>query len=129
MVKKIRLALFILASAFMLASCGRSHSPAAIQLPPTPLLAVRAHWGVAKLPYVRVFPQAKADGAVAFLLRSGDIVEISAKGGYTDDVRGVHDYWYHVIFQDREGWVFGDGLDLYDSRERAVNASGLILHG
>lgn len=126
--KLIRTSIFVLALV-VLASCSRPESPKPIDLPSTPLLSVRAHWGVAKIAYVRVFAQAEAHGVVQFLLRAGDIVDISAKTGYTDEVRGQRDYWYHVIFENRDGWVFGDGLDLYDSRERAENASRLLTNG
>lgn len=112
-----------------LASCSRPETQKQIELPPTPLLSVRAHWGVVKVPYARVFGASETKGPVAFILRSADIVEISAKTGYTDVVRGDRDYWYHVIFNGKEGWVFGNGLDLYDSRERAENASRLLADG
>jgi hypothetical protein len=119
----------LLIAAALLTSCGHREAEKPITLPPTPALSVRAHWGVAKSPYLRAFDGPSTDGKVVFLLRAGDILEITAKSGYTDQVRAERDYWYHVIFEKSEGWVFGAGLDLYESRERAENASRLLTNG
>ena len=123
------LAVVLAASIVVLVGCSRSDGLKPIVLPPTPVLSVRAHWGVAQEAYLRVFADPSTGSRLEFILRSGDIVEISAKSGYTDDVRGVRDYWYHVISDSRNGWVFGNGLDLYESRERAENASRLLSNG
>lgn len=119
----------LLIAAALLSGCGQREAERPITLPPTPALSVRAHWGVAKERYLRAFNGPSTDSKVVFLLRAGDILEITAKSGYTDRVRAERDYWYHVIFEKREGWVFGSWLDLYESRERAENASRLLTNG
>jgi hypothetical protein len=120
------LVLVVVALSLTVYGCGRTEAPKPIVLPPTPVLSVRAHWGVARAGYLRVFSEPSTDGTVEFILRSGDIVEITAKSSSTEIVRGMRDYWYHVISESQDGWAFGHGLDLYESRERAENASGLL---
>jgi len=115
--------------AIISAGCRGGEADKPITLPPTPALSVRAHWGVAQAPYLRAFENPSTGSRIVFLLRAGDILEITAKSSYTDQVRAKRDYWYHVVFEKREGWVFGTGLDLYESRERAENASRLLING
>ncbi len=105
-----------------LGSCGGSSNSVALDMPPTPVLTVRANWGVVTSPYLRVRKQPKMESDVVAHLRNSYIAEILAKSSYPETIEGETNYWYEISADGLRGWVFGSYLDFYDSKGKAEQA-------
>lgn len=110
-------------------SCKKEEAPLAVEMPPTPVLTVRANWGVVTSPYLRVRRQPKTDGEVVAHLRNSSVAEILAKTTYPETVEGQTDYWYEISSDGLRGWVFGSYLDFYDSKSKAEQAIRKTANG
>jgi len=123
-----RSALILVAAAFLftLGSCHGKAPVDKLKLPATPVLTLRAGWGVVDQPYARVLESPDDGAPIRAHIRRGTVVEITAKTNYTDVVEDERDNWYQVRLEDVDGWIFGANLSLYDSRQQAENASELL---
>lgn len=124
--------LYVLVCALVLgalSSCGPPERLSDIRLPGSPVLAVRANWGVVSDAYVALRTAASGDAGINGHLRAGSVVEIREKSGSPELWKGREDFWYRIGGESGEGWVFGTHLDLYDSRQRATNAARSIIDG
>ncbi len=107
----------------LVVSCGGRSDLADVELPPSPILLIRANWAVVSSAYAALREEPQADSAIRGHFRGGSVVEVREKSGFVDVHKSRTDYWYLIGVQNKVGWVFGTYLDLYDSREQAVNAS------
>ena len=107
----------------LLAGCQKEISLNTLDMPTTPVLAVRANWGVVSSPYLRVRSRPQPGAEVVAHLRNTSIVEILAKTTYTETVEGQADYWYEIASDGIRGWVFGSYLEFHSSRQEAEIAS------
>jgi len=103
-------------------SCGGNANSVALDMPPTPVLTVRANWGVVTSPYLRVRKQPKMESDVVAHLRNSYIAEIISKSSYPETIEGETNYWYEISADGLRGWVFGSYLDFYDSKNKAEQA-------
>ncbi|TVQ24922.1 MAG: hypothetical protein EA383_09605 [Spirochaetaceae bacterium] len=97
-----------------------------LSLPEIRALSNRAEWAVAQDSYVRVHRQADLTSPVIGHFRRGDVVAVIRESAFTDEIDGRYRRWYQVTNDLFDGWVFGTGIVLYDSREQASNASGAM---
>ncbi|MFP4429688.1 MAG: SH3 domain-containing protein [Spirochaetaceae bacterium] len=120
-----RFAIAAMALAFLIlpAGCDRPETIDDVELPTTPVLALRAGWAVAVSPYTPVVASPGFDAAIEGHLRRGAIVEVVGKTNYTVARDGEEHHWYQVRSAGVEGWIYGAELILTTSREQAVNAS------
>lgn len=114
--------LFAAAIFLFFGSCGGSVPSVSLDMPPTPVLTVRANWGVVTSPYLRVRKQPKMESDVVAHLRNAYIAEILAKTSYPETIEGETSYWYEISADGLRGWVFGSYLDFYDSKAKAEQA-------
>ena len=105
-------------------ACAREDSTPNLSLPETPVLSARESWGVAEQAYVRVYAAADDEAGVVGHLRSGVVSEITAR--IVSPVGGGRDGWVQVRREDLSGWVRRGEIELFDTRERAENASRAI---
>ena len=108
---------------FLFAGCKKEEYLSSLEMPTTPVLAVRANWGIVISPYLRVRSRPQPGSEVVAHLRNTSIVEILAKTAYTETVEGRSDYWYEIASDGIRGWVFGSYLEFHNSRQEAENAS------
>jgi hypothetical protein len=120
-------ALFLGGCVFLLAGCQREDPLTGLDMPTTPVLAIRANWGVVASPYLRVRSKPQPAAEVVAHLRNSSIVEILAKTSYPETVEGKSDYWYEIACDGIRGWVFGSYLEFHDSRQEAEKASQEIV--
>ena len=107
----------------LVVACGGGADLADVDLPPSPILLIRANWAVVSSAYAALREAPDAGAAIVSHFRGGEVVEVREKSRFVDERKAHRDYWYLIGVQDKAGWVFGTHLDLYDSREQAVNAS------
>lgn len=112
-----------------LAGCQKAEPVITVEMPTTPVLAVRANWAVVTAPYLRVRNRPQADGDVVAHLRNSSIAEILAKTTYPENVEGQSNYWYEIASDGIRGWVFGSYLEFHDSRQAAERASQKSANG
>lgn len=110
---------------------GCSKKPAAVKidLPPTPVLTVKANWGVVISPYLRVRKKPSADGEVVAHLRNSSIAEVLSRTAYPETVEGKADYWYEISSEGVRGWVFGSYLKFFDTKAEAEKAAHSTQNG
>jgi len=94
-----------------------------LDMPTTPVLSIRANWGIVKSPYLRVRSRPQPNAEVVAHLRNSSVVEIMAKTSYPETVEGASNYWYEISCDGIRGWVFGSYLELHNSREEAEKAT------
>ena len=116
------LTLLVVSVFAFLCSCGGGVPTVTLEMPPTPVLTVRANWGVVTSPYLRVRKQPKMESDVVAHLRNSYIAEILAKTSYPETIEGETSYWYEISADGLRGWVFGSYLDFYDSKAKAEQA-------
>lgn len=121
--------LVLLFSLFFLSSCEKEDPVFSVDMPATPVLTVRANWGLVTSPYLRVRKQPKVDGEVVAHLRNASVAEILAKTTYPETLEGETDYWYEISSEGLRGWVFGSYLDFYDSKSKAEQAARMPSNG
>lgn len=105
-------------------ACAQEDATVNLSLPETPVLSARESWGVAEQAYVRVYATADDEAGVVGHLRSGVVSEITAR--IVSPVGGGRDGWVQVRRDDLSGWVRRGEIELFDTRERAENASRAI---
>jgi cytochrome b len=98
-------------------------------MPTTPVLALKANWGLVASPYLRVRARPQSGAEVVAHLRNSSIVEILAKTSYPETVEGQSNFWYEIASDGIRGWVFGSYLEFHDSRQDAEQASRTGLNG
>ncbi|MDR1933315.1 MAG: SH3 domain-containing protein [Spirochaetales bacterium] len=116
----------IICAVFLAAGCRKDDPLAGLDMPTTPVLAIRANWGIVASPYLRVRSKPQSGAEVVAHLRNSSIVEILAKTSYPETVEGKSDYWYEIACDGIRGWVFGSYLEFHNSRQEAERASPAI---
>jgi cytochrome b len=119
--KRITFLLGVLA--VLLAGCGKDEPLISLDMPTTPVLAVRANWGVVASPYLRVRAKPQSNAEVVAHLSNSAIVEVLAKTSYPEVVEGKSDFWYEIASDGIRGWVFGSYLEFHNSRQDAERAA------
>ncbi|MFW5728473.1 MAG: SH3 domain-containing protein [Spirochaetota bacterium] len=116
----------LLIAAIGVTSCDRRPRVERIELPETPIVAVRDRWGVVSGSYVRVREEPRPDAPIKDYVRRGIVVEVtevierrsgSGEGG-----------WFRIADEGVDGWVRESAVTLYESRARAENASRQVLN-
>ncbi|MBN2658700.1 MAG: hypothetical protein JXR86_16710 [Spirochaetales bacterium] len=102
-------------------SCSQEHLKEDIAMPSTPMLTASSRWGVVSSSYIRITDQNDRLNNIIATLRKGDIVEVLSRE--SDKESGTPGYWYEVRSGEIHGVVPEGMIDLYDSREKAENAS------
>jgi len=102
-----------------LGSCARRQAPERIELPPTPVLSVRATWAGVTSPVLRVRDEPLARAAVLAHIRRGAVLEVLSRTDRKEELEQASSYWYQVSYEGLRGWVFGAFLQIADSRARA----------
>ncbi len=122
----IRLVALILLTVAALPGCSERDDVDRVELPTTPVLSFRAGWAVVDTGYARILEQPDPDSGIVGHERRGAMLEILSKTNYTDRIGDETDFWYQVRSDDFSGWVFGPAVELYTSRQRALNASRIL---
>lgn len=104
-------------------SCARKQQLNTIALPATPLTSVPSQWGVVNSPQLRVRSGPGTSFKAIYTLWRGYEVQIVDRARRQESVSGTNAYWYYVDYRGLRGWVYGDYLTLYDSRDRADQAA------
>lgn len=113
----------LLLTLFLL-SCSEEPLKENIDMPSTPLLTASSRWGVVNSSYVRVTDKKDRYNKIIAALRKGDIVEVLSRE--SDRNSQNLSYWLEVRYKDIHGVVPENYIDLYDSKEKAENASALM---
>jgi hypothetical protein len=113
---------FLILSSLFFAGCGKEEPLTNLDMPTTPVLAIRANWGVVASPYLRVRAKPQPSGEVVAHLRNSSVVEILARTAYPEILEGKSDYWYEIACDGIRGWVFGSNLEFHNSRQEAEQA-------
>ncbi|MBN2618204.1 MAG: hypothetical protein JXR64_07835 [Spirochaetales bacterium] len=122
--KKSYLVLLIILSIF---SCKKKDVLViSVELPETSVISSNSRWGVVKYPYIRVRKSADLNDVITSAFRQGDIVKILKSTEFTTSDKGEDIIWFYTVLDDVEGWVTGDDLSIYDSREQAITASKMF---
>ncbi|GAB4367569.1 MAG: hypothetical protein Kow009_04480 [Spirochaetales bacterium] len=128
--KKNILAILVLGSSiFLPVGCSRKPVTVKVDLPPTPVLTVKANWGVVVSPYLRVRKTPSTNGEVVAHLRNSSITEILSRTAYPETVEGKADYWYEISSEGIRGWVFGSYLKFFDTKTEAEQAATNTQNG
>ena len=106
-----------------LPGCKKEEPLVRLDMPTTPVLAIRASWGIVTSPYLRVRARPQQNAEVVAHLRNSSVVEILAKTSYPEIVEGTSDYWYEIACDGIRGWVFGNYLEFHNSRQEAEGAT------
>ncbi len=110
-------------------ACSRKPAPVKVELPPTPVLTVKANWGVVVSPYLRVRKKPSPEGEVVAHLRNSSIAEVLSRTAYPETIEGKVDYWYEISADGVRGWVFGSYLKFFDTRAEAEKAATNTQNG
>lgn len=102
-------------------SCAEETFNEEIAMPSTPVLTASSRWGVVSSSYVRITSKDDRHNMIIATLRKGDIVEVLSRE--TEKDSGSSSYWYEVRSGEIHGVVPEEMIDLYDSKEKAENAS------
>lgn len=117
---------FVMACLLVLIGCQAGKSGPLI-LPVQSPLERSAPLGVITSMYCRVLDQTGERGAVAFMLRGGDIVKILQRSAEREQWGGTLDFWYRVERDGGDaGWVFGSTIRLCADAIEARYASERI---
>jgi hypothetical protein len=108
----------LLAVLLLPASCGRGRTEK-LNLPPTPILTIRATWAAVKSPLLRVRSEPTNKAEVLSHIRTGVVVEVIGRSDAEDTVENDVAYWYRINYDGLKGWVFGSYLEIFDSRGQA----------
>lgn len=104
-------------------SCRKEEKLPEIFLPPTPILSVQSTWGVVSSSHVRLREKAGQDSRAIATLWRGSVMEIISREREKVVLDYEENYWYRISSDGLSGWVFGAGIDFYDSRSAADRAS------
>ncbi len=122
----MRIKLVLLLSIFSLYSCQKDILRIDITLPETSVVSSNSRWGVVKYPYIRVRKSPDKEDIISSAFRQGDIVKILKSSEITTSVDGGDIYWFYTVFDEVEGWVPGENLSIFESREQALTASKML---
>ena len=107
---------------FFFSGCERKAESIDIELPETPVLSSEEQWAVVTSSYLRIRKEPNLESEILSHLRLNNVVKILEQNSYTEKIEGEEDYWYKISYQGISGWVFGSYLEIYESREKALNA-------
>jgi len=107
--------------ALFIFSCSEEPMKEDISMPSTPLLTASSRWGVVSSSYIRITEKNDRLNSIIATLRKGDIVEVLSRE--SDKENGTSGYWFEVRSGEISGVVPEEMIDLYDSKEKAENAS------
>lgn len=102
-------------------SCGRA-SEKSVTLPANPPLSGGLGWAVISDSYVRLKSEPREAAADLAYLRDKTLAEVRGREREKDGATESGAMWYHLRLDEGEGWVRGDELLLYSSREQAERA-------
>ena len=100
-------------------ACRREPEPETIELPATPVLSIRANWGVVTSPFLRIREEPLQNAEILAHLRKGSVLEISNRTENKEILEDVAGYWYQVNYEGLRGWVFGAYVEIFDSSAKA----------
>lgn len=103
--------------------CQKKENSLDIELPTTNILAVKSTWGVITSTYLRVRDEPTVSSSAVTLLGRGDILEIISQDSHKQEVEGIMDYWYEILYDGIQGWVFGHYIQLFENRHDALDAA------
>jgi len=125
--KRSFLFLPVLLSLFLLFSCSGEDQGWELEMPATPIMTGTSGWGVVNTAYLKISREPDNDRHIITTLREGDIVKVESIH-YMKDPRGRQVFvWYHIRWENLSGWVREGYLDSYDTREKAMTASGMLI--
>ncbi len=109
-------------------SCQKEETPWEIELPPTPILTGTTGWGVVNTSYLKINLNPDDDNYVVTTLREGDLVKIESVHYLKDDGGKALGVWYHISWEDLDGWVEESSLNTYETRGKAETGAELLLN-
>ena len=115
-----------LAVGVLIFSCAPKEEAPAFIMPSTPIMEGTRNWGVVNVSYLKICREAADDQHIVTTLRQSDMVQI-------DSVHYIREgseqtIWYSIRKDQFQGWVSGESLNIYSTREKAETASqGLLL--
>ncbi len=109
-------------------SCSIEEEAAEIDLPETPILSSRSEWAVVTTSYLRIRSEADTDSEILGHLRRGAVAEIIGRNREKETVEGQEGSWFHIRSSGISGWIFGYYIEIYNSREKAQNASKALAN-
>ncbi len=89
------------------AACQAPQVRPALDLPPTPVLAMSTRWAVVHAEVLRLRSEPTLNGQVLSWLPEGTRVEVLMRAPEAVEVDGQTDYWYQVNHNGVRGWTFG----------------------
>jgi SH3-like domain-containing protein len=101
---------------------------AEIDLPETPILSSRSEWAVVTTAYLRIRAEADTESEILGHLRRGAVAEIIGKNREKETVEGQEGSWCRIRSSGITGWIFGFYIEIYNSREKALNASKALAN-
>lgn len=105
-------------------ACGGGHEREVhIELPSTPVLSARSRWGVITSSHLRLRRQPNTASAPVTTLWQGTMLEILSRDERKVRVEGRDGYWYQVVYDGLQGWVFGAYLQLFEEESEARRAA------
>ena len=121
--------LFLLAAGgwLLLAGCSARHEIQTIKLPPTPILTLPENWALVNSPQLRLREGPSISTPALITLWKGYVIEVIKRNEQPETIGDHTDYWYYINYKGLRGWVYGQYLIMYDSRQRAEQASKELL--
>lgn len=110
-------------------ACSRGAEETGIDLPPTPVVALRPTWAVVTVPYLRLRTEPSAGAPIAGHLRRGEVAAIAAIDTSVARLDGDRHYWYRLERDGLVGWALDNAVESYGSEDRARNAARLLEEG
>lgn len=93
--------------AVTMAACEAPNIQPALELPPTPVLAMSTRWAVVHAAVLRLRDEPALTGEVLSWLPEGTRVEVLMRAPDTVEIEGQTDHWYQVNHNGVRGWTFG----------------------
>lgn len=103
----VRGAAAALAMGAAVAACQAPQVRPALDLPPTPVLAMATRWAVVHAEMLRLRGEPTLDSQVLSWLPEGTRVEVLLRAPEAVEVDGQIDYWFQVNHNGVRGWTFG----------------------
>jgi hypothetical protein len=113
----------VLLSAVPVACGGGKEREVQIDLPTTPVLSARSRWGVVTSSHLRLRRQHTTGSPAVTTLWQGTVIEIISRDERKVVVEGEENYWYQVVYDGLQGWVFGAYLRLFEDENEARRVS------
>lgn len=110
---------------FSVTACAKQEEELQLKLPETPQLSERDLWAVVSVPYLRIRGSSEDTSETIGMMRKGSVAEVLAISQRLYEMNDTRDYWYLVENDEVKGWVFGDSIELFETREKAVRAAEL----